>query len=275
MIHIEFTQPQTKVWKLWVKACEDEAIHLKKNYKPGMAVEVTDLYRRKSIKKEVYFAKDGPFRGRCAYCECNITDFQHGDIEHFRPKKGVTDEHDEPAFIDAPDGAKLEHPGYYWLAYDWRNLLPSCTTCNQPGQEGIGKRNRFPVEDGKYAANEQEIAEEKPLLLNPLDPADDPEEHLGIDLDSGFMTFKNDSKRGHACIRIFGLNIRDQLVNERRSALEEVKGKFAALLYAPKEKTPAIRKEIEDMERGNLNYTLARRAQIKEVYERLPRLKTA
>jgi hypothetical protein len=23
-------------------------------------------------------------------------------------------------------GYKIKHPGYFWLAYDWKNLMPSC-----------------------------------------------------------------------------------------------------------------------------------------------------
>src|SRR6185295_18181901 len=141
MIRIKFRVPETKTWKRWLDDCATATGNLPSTYTPETPIEVSDLYRRKSIKKEVYFAKDGPFRGRCVYCETNITDFQHGDIEHFRPKKGVTDEGDQPVVIPMADGKNMEHPGYYWLAYQWTNLLPSCITCNQPGEEGIGKRN--------------------------------------------------------------------------------------------------------------------------------------
>src|SRR5579872_571430 len=60
---------------------------------------------------------------KCAYCEriCKA------DIEHYRPKKAVDEE--------------AQHPGYYWLCYEWSNLLPSCITCNREGS----KHNHFPV----------------------------------------------------------------------------------------------------------------------------------
>ena len=130
-------------------------------------------------------------------------DFQRGDIEHFRPKKGVTDEKDVPVQIRIA-GKPMEHPGYFWLAYNWHNLLLSCITCNQPGDEGIGKRLRFPVANGQWAANDGEVPVEKPLLFNPIDPNDeDPENHLGIELTTGILFAKNNSERAKQCIVSF------------------------------------------------------------------------
>ena len=60
---------------------------------------------------------------KCAYCERHCK----AEIEHYRPKAGISE-----------DGT---HPGYYWLCYEWSNLLPSCHECNASG----GKMNQFPV----------------------------------------------------------------------------------------------------------------------------------
>lgn len=62
------------------------------------------------------------YKNKCAYCE-RIT---KADIEHYRPKKSVT-------------GAV--HDGYYWLCYEWTNLIPSCANCNREG----AKHNKFPI----------------------------------------------------------------------------------------------------------------------------------
>jgi hypothetical protein len=48
----------------------------------------------------------------------------------FRPKGGWVQN----------DGDALTQPGYYWLAYEWSNLLISCQLCNQEF-----KKNRFPL----------------------------------------------------------------------------------------------------------------------------------
>ncbi|MEZ5007772.1 MAG: hypothetical protein R2753_06420 [Chitinophagales bacterium] len=50
---------------------------------------------------------------KCCYCEKPI---DKGDLEHYRPKKGWKQN----------NGAAMTKPGYYWLAYRWRNLLLSC-----------------------------------------------------------------------------------------------------------------------------------------------------
>src|SRR5260370_20134326 len=93
------------------------------------------------------------FSGKCAYCESEFTSVAWGDVEHYRPKRGVTGEN---------------HAGYYWLAYEPRNLLPSCQKCNQ----GNGKRNYFPVAGVRAERSEDDLAAELPLLLNPYEEAD-------------------------------------------------------------------------------------------------------
>lgn len=270
MIRIKFTEPMSTVWKRWIKECTAATNQLLADAASGKAISISDLYRRKSIKSSVYLAKDGPFRGRCAYCDSYIADFQHGDMEHFRPKKAVTNDKDEPVKIINADAAQTDHPGYFWLAYRWSNLVPSCITCNQPGDNGIGKRNRFPVAENKYARTREEIRDERPLLFNPIDPDDDdPEDHIGIDLATGLLIARNGSARAETCIKIFGLNLRDQLVQERKSVLNEVKAKLTELLYADEARVPQLRQEILEMTEGRLNHTLARRAQFNAIRNRL------
>lgn len=57
------------------------------------------------------------FHYKCAYCESRI---EKCEVEHYRPKGRV-------------DGSA--HPGYYWLAYEWENLYPSCESCNKTFKE--------------------------------------------------------------------------------------------------------------------------------------------
>jgi hypothetical protein len=269
MIKINFKEPDTPLWKRWRSDREKEATKLKGTRWWESAFEISDLYRRSSIKREVYLAKDGPFRGRCAYCEANVADFQHGDIEHFRPKKLVTDAQDNPIMISGPDGHQHKHPGYYWLAYETSNLLLSCVACNQAGEHGIGKRNRFPTLNGHHAVPEDDVSAEQPSLINPLDPKDDdPESHFAVDHETGMLGYRS-SARGAACIDIFGLNKRDQLVTERKSALGEVKAKLIEILYAGTLAAQKATDELKAMEAGSNSHTLARRSQLKELKGRL------
>ena len=73
--------------------------------------EVTDHYKDVQIK----IALEKLFNFKCAYCERDLS--PPWDVEHFRPKGRVAE--------------RREHPGYYWLAYEWTNLYPSCQNCNQ------------------------------------------------------------------------------------------------------------------------------------------------
>jgi hypothetical protein len=93
------------------------------------------------------------FHGKCAYCESDFESVSWGDVEHYRPKRKVTD---------------AMHPGYYWLAYEPSNLMPSCERCNRAD----GKLNKFPIAaTGKRAFTQADsLPAEVPLLLNPYDP---------------------------------------------------------------------------------------------------------
>ena len=88
------------------------------------------------------------FHGRCGYCEAQFQAVSFGDVEHYRPKAAVTDD--------------PKHPGYYWLAYEPENYLPSCSQCNT-GR----KRNYFPVSGQRALKPGEDLSREQPLLLNP------------------------------------------------------------------------------------------------------------
>jgi hypothetical protein len=226
----------TDDWHQWIEDCEkatqDNIVAVAQG---GEASIESTLYRRKKIKNAYFFSKGAPFYGKCAYCEHPLSDFQPGDIEHFRPKAAITDEDDQKIYLlddqgqqilDEDNNPKL-HPGYYWLGYDWCNLIPSCTVCNRPQSENLGKRSRFPVAD-KHAQIPGDEAKEKPLLINPAsqDENDDPDKHLFVD-DTGVMGFRSD--RGKMCINIFGLNSREQLTTARRTTQESVNFKITNL----------------------------------------------
>jgi hypothetical protein len=60
------------------------------------------------------------FGGKCAYCESVFDERRQLEVDHFRPLYNSL----------GLDGAPSpDH--YWWLAYDWENLLPSCVECAQ------------------------------------------------------------------------------------------------------------------------------------------------
>jgi uncharacterized protein (TIGR02646 family) len=134
------------------------------------------------------------FHGKCAYCESFYASTQPVDVEHYRPKGEV-------------EGV-AEHPGYWWLAMEWTNLLPSCIDCNRRREQmapnetapslmklaedadvnrwrklSIGKASAFPLAQGSARASQEleDCDAELRLLLDPT--RDDPDQHLGFYID--------------------------------------------------------------------------------------------
>ncbi|MDO6630085.1 hypothetical protein [Bacillus thuringiensis] len=165
-------------------------------------------YRCDALKKKL----KKTFNGKCAYCESKIAGIAATEIEHYRPKKAVK------------INGEMKYPGYYWLAADFNNLLPSCPACNQIRKYELedgtciasGKGNEFPiVDETKRAKVPGEEVNEEPLLLHPY--IDDPYKHLKF-LSNGFVKIKNNSLRGDVSIQIYGLD-RPELVPDRKEQL--------------------------------------------------------
>jgi uncharacterized protein (TIGR02646 family) len=138
---------------------------------------------------------------KCCYCESKFKHIYPGDIEHFRPKGAVQQNKKD----------KIQKPGYYWLAYEWSNLLFSCHRCNNL------KRNLFPLKNSEKRANNHhnDISIEEPLLINPAetDPANyiSFRRHIAIPI--------NDNKIGEKNIQLLELN-RDDLKEARMERLD-------------------------------------------------------
>ena len=146
--------------------------------------------------------------GKCAYCE-RMFNGDYGAVEHYRPKGGWQQE----------VGEKLKRPGYYWLAYEWGNLLYSCDECNTSY-----KRNLFPlsVPDTRDIDN-RDISREDPLLLNPS--SEDPGEHIGFNKEMAVPRIIDGvpSAKGLKTIELLGLNTRLALKQARRDAYRTFK----------------------------------------------------
>jgi hypothetical protein len=101
---------------------------------------------------------------KCCYCEGIFHGHAAGDVDHFRPK----------GYCQQGPKSSRYYPGYYWLAYQWDNLLFSCQVCNRSY-----KRNLFPLADplARALSRTEDTTREAPLLLDPSGP-DDPREHI-------------------------------------------------------------------------------------------------
>jgi len=262
MIGIRFQEPNTKEWRAWRNQCESEQEAHNRAIEAGESSVVKDgVYKGKKfgIKAEIYANAEGPFRGKCVYCEQKISGDQHVDIDHFRPKDGVTDIDFKPVMIEI-EGETKKHPGYYWLAYEWTNLLPACILCNQiltEPSEGklIGKHTRFPV-NGSHAVDPGDEVNEDPLLINPL--FDEPSDHLELHSIGAYVGKTN---KGKTCIDVFGLNVRG-LPNDRGKMYKDILQKMGllsqGLAIAPNSaETLELLDEITNHKDGRFAHTAA------------------
>src|SRR5262245_45190617 len=129
---------------------------------PAERRKLIERYRDRWVAFRVAF--DEFSYGKCWYVECR-NDGTDDDVDHFRPKLGVKEDDD--------------HPGYYWLAFEWTNFRLSCHRANRPrvnpetGETG-GKAEHFPLlnPDQRAMTPADNLAREMPALLDPTNPAD-------------------------------------------------------------------------------------------------------
>ena len=169
---------------------------------------------------------------KCAYCERVLEGAEYGriehDLEHFRPKNGVKT-WPPPMKRAAYRSAKLISAlgaafpvGYYWLAYDFRNYLTSCKTCNT-----ILKANYFPIAGARASVNAgfPSLREERSYLPYPIGSHDtDPMRLIVFDGVTPVPVRSRgyDRDRAIVTIELFELATRDILLRERADVIWKV-----------------------------------------------------
>ncbi len=177
---------------------------IKNDANPGK--KITNLYNEAEVKVKLLKL----YNNKCCACEQEA----ELEIDHFRPKNKIKE--------------KTNHKGYYWLSYEWTNLLPICSRCNKfksnqfplknentrisdnLEQEGFLKNGEFIFENFKI----QNLEKEERLLLNP--EIDKVEEHL-LFLPTGEIT--NLTEKDEKTIKIYKLN-RNWLIDKRWNIIE-------------------------------------------------------
>lgn len=156
-----------------------------------------EIYSHSLVKQALILAQ----HGKCCFCESQPG--VDGDVEHFRPK----------AAFRQDAGAELESPAYYWLAYEWGNLLLACGPCNSRH-----KRNLFPLQDpaARARSHHDRLDLEQPLYLDPS--REDPELFIGWRADVPYAIDGN--PRGEATI--IGLGLQRRFDEARRDHLQRV-----------------------------------------------------
>lgn len=161
---------------------------------------------------------------KCAFCEKR--DWLKGfSVEHFHPKDAVdlidwsalkpeATAVDRAAFAkglpprDLKVLRKVRHEGYWWMTWDWVNVLGSCAACNS-GYKGTF----FPLRREVVAATfESRIHNDGDVLL--IDPTRvDPIDHIRFTKTRDYWRPgpRNQSALGAWTIAVFGLDDQDHL----------------------------------------------------------------
>lgn len=144
---------------------------------------------------------------KCCYCESKVPK-SYNDVEHYRPK----------AEADRKPGSHDVY-GYWWLAFNWENLLFACPGCNRSG-----KNSRFPLAAGSTALKAEEFppGNEKPLLIDPS--TTNPMEHIkyvrsAVGKRYWWARPRNGSQIGNETILVCELN-RNELLELRNDYID-------------------------------------------------------
>lgn len=280
MIKIDFQEPTDQEWIDWRNKCSDAQNTFNADIEGGVEPRPkadSSIYGANAIKEKYYSSLDGAFHGKCVYCESDISSSQRIDIDHYRPKGAIKDSNGKKIKVTV-NGVENDHPGYYWLAYDWRNLVPTCQLCNQAnkrradGGKAIGKLDYFPLQNEQARAKAPgEEAIEAPLLINPL--WEDPGASLELDSTGVFTSKDVPNGRGQACIDTFGLNFKG-LADVRAEIYDDVLKRMMVAAtqvindpHAPS--TKQARARIERIEKGYERFSAAGRLAILDARTRL------
>lgn len=159
---------------------------------------VSGIYNHKSVKRGLLEMQ----HRKCCYCESRVCATSYGEVEHFRPKGAVQQRR----------GEAKQFPGYYWLTYEWINLLFSCEKCNR------SKGMLFPLECPERCSQNHHgnPDAESPLFIDPS--RDDPQQHLRFRREA----VEPLTERGKATIGGLDLRRRD-LEEARREKLDYIR----------------------------------------------------
>lgn len=250
MIRLHFAPPVSDAaWDAWIRDGHAAVARMLADVTGKPKIDAA-LYKRQRDRLLAVTNK------KCAYCELLLPAGQRkGDVEHYRPK-GRARRMDGKIVRVLRDGVEIDHPGYFWLAYDYLNLLPACSACNRRAGDAAsgmntGKSDIFPTLDDRWASCPQDVVTEQPALLNPW--VDEPADHFHFDPDTGRVI--PITERGRITEELLGLN-RDGLPEARKRACENLRRTFqAAVFNAPSRGAdPADLQVLEAVKNGSAEY---------------------
>lgn len=223
------------------------------------------LVQKDSVKKVWKSLKDifllVIFHKKCVYCECRVGHGFPYHVDHFRPKGCPTEQRVEV------EG----HTGYYWLAFEWWNLVPSCNNCNsnapkcqKSSEDTEGKKQEFrvlgervfkPLDDSDKWR--KQVEDERALLLDPYSCS--PEEHFFFDELGMIYGLTANGKETVSVCKLNRADLVDARMSKHRDVLAKImteltsgEGKRATPYYSGDEEFSMFcnhlaKKEIENL----------------------------
>ena len=152
------------------------------------------------------------YHDKCAYCETRFPEDKSGKliaatVEHYRPKRN----------------------GYYWLGYEWSNLMLVCEGCNNAKGDKFeikGVKIKKPLLNtegvldlSKCRLDCVELQKEKPLFINP--EIDEPSA-LFYFTKSGELKATDDNDRANYTIKELQLNRNNLWILRRKKFIDEI-----------------------------------------------------
>ncbi|HFK5505155.1 AAA family ATPase [Elizabethkingia anophelis] len=165
------------------------------------------------------------FHGKCGYCEIKIKSYDLGTIDRYRPSNGVRDINEYYQDL------------YWWLTFEWDNLIYSCKECNQY------KGNYFPIVGKRTLNKSNNYVNEHRMLLNPY--LDEPENHFNY-LYSNFGQIDALTDEGSQTIELLRLN-RTNLIEGRISARNEILNSIEILIHESQAKNSNLKNYLRNI----------------------------
>jgi len=185
------------------------------------------------------------YNNKCAFCETDSTDGARLQVEHYRPKAKVKED--------------TTHNGYYWLGYEWTNLLYACSICNR------SKDTHFPLNTGgirvpdapptlnngkinktKYKITDINLVNEKPLILNPENINFNPELHFIITPNGNIVGISDEGKKTIEICKLNRLDVsRKKIIEEHLDNFIKDFDRFSKNEINQSQLEYGIQKEIE------------------------------
>lgn len=201
----------------------------------------SSIYRGGSLTKlkEIY-------KNKCGYCETVTAAGAELRVDHYRPKDKVKED-------------PMHLTGYYWLAYEWSNLVLACEKCNR------AKSNKFPLEQNgtrcyqpltvvgstdfdklTFSISHPSLCGELPSIVNP--EVDTNLIDWFVFLPNGEIKEINNHSRMKETIKVCKLN-REPLILDRKKIFDDIVTKIERYLndYIADNDTPKITTRVNDI----------------------------